>query len=75
MVNGLFSNFNFQMISSYNYQDNNNQQDEEWREDLFLAFWELACCFPVVSKGSLFSVSSPAFVICCLIDDRPSARC
>lgn len=32
MVNGLFSNFNFQMIYSYNYQDNNNQQDEEWRE-------------------------------------------
>lgn len=33
MVNGLFSNFNFQMIYSYNYQDNNNQQDEEWREE------------------------------------------
>ena len=33
MVNGLFSNFNFQMIYSYHYQDNNNQQDEEWREE------------------------------------------
>ena len=33
MVNGLFSNFNFQMIYSYNDQDNNNQQDEEWREE------------------------------------------
>ena len=28
-----------------------------------------------MNKGSLFSVSSPAFVICCLVDDRPSDRC
>lgn len=32
MANGLFSNFDFQMIYSYNYQDDNKQQGGEWRE-------------------------------------------
>lgn len=32
MANGLFSNFDFQMIYTYNYKNNNNQQGVEWRE-------------------------------------------
>lgn len=31
MANGLFSNFDLQMIYSYNYHNNNNQQSGEWR--------------------------------------------
>ena len=51
---------------------------------LFLVFWEISYCFPkwlhqftfppTVYKGSLFSTSSPTFVVCRLFDDSHSDR-
>ena len=52
--------------------------------DLFLVFKESLHCSqwlhqftfpPMVQEGSLFSTSSPAFIICRVFDDGPSDQC